>query len=172
MALIRSVVSRLVVTPTIKVLQPVAGSKRWASTSELGINFGLSDDQLAIRDLARKFTASEIIPVAAELDRTMEYPTEVRIWVPVCDYLVWLKRWFCDCSDHQESMGGGIGEYPYTRRGESLSELPLVSSNVVLRSMEVLTLACWIAPSFPRSWRTAALVYKPPLKPTAWQKLH
>lgn len=41
------------------------------------VNFSLSSDQQAYQDLARKFTADHIIPVAAEYDRTMEYPWPV-----------------------------------------------------------------------------------------------
>ncbi|BGP28412.1 hypothetical protein JCM10296v2_000144 [Rhodotorula toruloides] len=42
-----------------------------------GPTFELSEEQVGIRDLARSFTANEIIPVAAEYDRTMKYPWEV-----------------------------------------------------------------------------------------------
>jgi len=41
------------------------------------VSFGLSEEQLAIQELARKFTEDEIIPVAAHHDRTGEYPTEL-----------------------------------------------------------------------------------------------
>ncbi|KAH9813043.1 acyl-CoA dehydrogenase/oxidase [Melampsora americana] len=41
------------------------------------ICFALSEDQQAYQDLARRFTADHIIPVAAEYDRTMEYPWPV-----------------------------------------------------------------------------------------------
>jgi acyl-CoA dehydrogenase len=37
----------------------------------------LSDEQREIQQLARKFTRDEIIPKAAEYDRTMEYPWDV-----------------------------------------------------------------------------------------------
>lgn len=37
----------------------------------------LSDEQKEIQDLARKFTKDEIIPKAAEYDRTMEYPWDI-----------------------------------------------------------------------------------------------
>lgn len=39
---------------------------------ELGPSFQLSDEQLAFQELAREFTKEQIIPVAAEHDRTME----------------------------------------------------------------------------------------------------
>ncbi|KAH9272969.1 hypothetical protein BASA83_004862 [Batrachochytrium salamandrivorans] len=42
-----------------------------------GISFGLSQDQLDLQDLARKFTLNEVIPKAAHHDRTGEYPTEI-----------------------------------------------------------------------------------------------
>ncbi|PLW18419.1 hypothetical protein PCANC_11040 [Puccinia coronata f. sp. avenae] len=38
------------------------------------VNFALSADQQAYQDLARRFTVDHVIPVAAEYDRTMEYP--------------------------------------------------------------------------------------------------
>ncbi len=40
------------------------------------VGFDLTDDQKAIQEAARTFTRKEIIPIAAELDRTMEYPHE------------------------------------------------------------------------------------------------
>ena len=39
--------------------------------------FSLSDDQLAIQDMARKFTADRITPFAAEWDERCHYPVEV-----------------------------------------------------------------------------------------------
>ena len=41
------------------------------------IGFELSDDQKAFQDLAREFARNEILPVAAEYDRTMEFPRPV-----------------------------------------------------------------------------------------------
>jgi acyl-CoA dehydrogenase len=37
----------------------------------------LSDTQRELQQLARKFTKEEIIPRAAEYDKTMEYPWEI-----------------------------------------------------------------------------------------------
>ncbi|KAG5896786.1 hypothetical protein JTB14_008362 [Gonioctena quinquepunctata] len=49
-----------------------------ASTSPgTGYNFALSDTQKEFQELARKFTREEIIPVAAEHDRTGKYPLEI-----------------------------------------------------------------------------------------------
>ncbi|RLU15307.1 hypothetical protein DMN91_012301 [Ooceraea biroi] len=42
-----------------------------------GYNFELSDTQKEMQDLARKFTREEIIPAAAEFDRTGKYPWEL-----------------------------------------------------------------------------------------------
>lgn len=47
------------------------------ATNAAHISFTLSDEQLAYQELARKFTAEEIIPKAAEHDRTGEYPWEI-----------------------------------------------------------------------------------------------
>ncbi|KAJ3096354.1 hypothetical protein HDU97_006001 [Phlyctochytrium planicorne] len=43
----------------------------------LGIGFNLSPEQKELQELARTFTAKEIIPNAAHHDRTGEYPTEI-----------------------------------------------------------------------------------------------
>lgn len=53
---------------------------KFFSTSKLaasGHNFDLTDEQKEFRDLARKFTAEEIIPNAAHHDKTGEYPWEI-----------------------------------------------------------------------------------------------
>eukprot|EP00316_Scyphosphaera_apsteinii_P008261 CAMPEP_0119301212 /NCGR_PEP_ID=MMETSP1333-20130426/3025_1 /TAXON_ID=418940 /ORGANISM="Scyphosphaera apsteinii, Strain RCC1455" /LENGTH=471 /DNA_ID=CAMNT_0007303225 /DNA_START=28 /DNA_END=1444 /DNA_ORIENTATION=+ len=42
-----------------------------------GISLALSEDQVALQQLARRFAADEIIPVAAEYDRTMDFPRPV-----------------------------------------------------------------------------------------------
>jgi len=41
------------------------------------MNFELSDELVELKNLATKFTKEEIIPVAAEYDRTGEYPIEI-----------------------------------------------------------------------------------------------
>ncbi|KAJ3214803.1 hypothetical protein HDU67_001189 [Dinochytrium kinnereticum] len=48
-----------------------------AGQESLGIGFSLSPEQQELQDLARTFTAKEIIPNAAHHDRTGEYPTEI-----------------------------------------------------------------------------------------------
>lgn len=41
------------------------------------IDFSLSEEQLQLQDLARKFAKEEIVPKAAEFDRTGDYPHEI-----------------------------------------------------------------------------------------------
>lgn len=48
-----------------------------ASIPTTGFNFEFTEDQKAFRDLARKFTAEEVIPVAAKYDKTGEYPWDI-----------------------------------------------------------------------------------------------
>ncbi|KAI6205295.1 hypothetical protein M3Y94_00776100 [Aphelenchoides besseyi] len=60
-------------------LRPLAQSAfnvRANSTSS-GLNFDFNDEQRQLRETALKFAREEIIPVAAEYDRTMEYPWPV-----------------------------------------------------------------------------------------------
>ncbi|XP_019866505.1 probable medium-chain specific acyl-CoA dehydrogenase, mitochondrial [Aethina tumida] len=47
------------------------------NNSTTGLSFGLSDEQRELQELARKFTRDEIIPVAAEYDRTGKYPWDI-----------------------------------------------------------------------------------------------
>lgn len=50
----------------------------------------MTDEQKEIQQLARKFSREEILPKAAEYDRTMDYPWE--IIKQVCDYKVPAKN--------------------------------------------------------------------------------
>ncbi|WVQ80845.1 hypothetical protein IAT38_002952 [Cryptococcus sp. DSM 104549] len=45
-----------------------------ARSADGPVSFALDEDQRGIQDLATRFTRDTIIPVAAEYDRTMEYP--------------------------------------------------------------------------------------------------
>lgn len=45
-----------------------------SSAIRSSVNFGLSEDQVGIQELARRFSREEIAPQAAHYDRTMEYP--------------------------------------------------------------------------------------------------
>jgi len=42
-----------------------------------GLSFALSDDQIAFQNLARQFVADEVIPVAADYDKSMDFPQPV-----------------------------------------------------------------------------------------------
>jgi len=46
-------------------------------TSARNLNFNLSEDSLALQELARKFAREEMLPKAAYHDQTMEYPQEI-----------------------------------------------------------------------------------------------
>ena len=48
-----------------------------APASERGIDFGLTDDQLIIRDTVREFAAKEIDPIVEEIDEAQRFPMEV-----------------------------------------------------------------------------------------------
>lgn len=53
-------------------------AKRWSSTASTGgFNFSLTDEQREMQALARKFTREEIIPKAAEYDKSGEFPWEI-----------------------------------------------------------------------------------------------
>lgn len=47
------------------------------ASASAGPSFGLNDEQLEMQEVARKFAREEIIPKAAELDRTGEYPWDI-----------------------------------------------------------------------------------------------
>ncbi|XP_065682708.1 medium-chain specific acyl-CoA dehydrogenase, mitochondrial isoform X1 [Hydra vulgaris] len=51
--------------------------KEKTSRTLTGLSFELNDDEKAIEQLARKFTAEEIIPMAAHYDKTMEFPWDL-----------------------------------------------------------------------------------------------
>ncbi|KAI8926446.1 acyl-CoA dehydrogenase/oxidase [Entophlyctis helioformis] len=77
-----SAMRRSSVLAAASAARPVAALRSARFSSEAsglaeGIGFGLSADQKELQDLARKFTANEIIPNAAHHDRTGEYPTEI-----------------------------------------------------------------------------------------------
>ncbi|XP_028133891.1 probable medium-chain specific acyl-CoA dehydrogenase, mitochondrial [Diabrotica virgifera virgifera] len=50
---------------------------KYSSSAPGGYNFTLNDTQREFQELARKFTREEIIPVAAEHDRTGKYPLDI-----------------------------------------------------------------------------------------------
>ncbi|EFP75829.2 hypothetical protein PGT21_010183 [Puccinia graminis f. sp. tritici] len=71
--------SRLPLTSSgpLKTFRPYSSSSSDRDLLAGPVNFALSADQQAYQDLARRFTVDHVIPVAAEYDRTMEYPWPV-----------------------------------------------------------------------------------------------
>jgi len=65
---------RLISTGKPIASQPSAETN---AASEGGLNFEFSDTQREFRELVRRFTKDEIIPVAAEYDRTMKFPWDI-----------------------------------------------------------------------------------------------
>ncbi|XP_070582188.1 medium-chain specific acyl-CoA dehydrogenase, mitochondrial-like [Ptychodera flava] len=57
-------------------------SSEESSEGQNGLSFALTDEQYQIQQMVRKLTREEIIPVAAELDRTGQYPMDImkKIW--------------------------------------------------------------------------------------------
>lgn len=56
---------------------PHPSATKAAASVKSGICFDLTDEQKEMQQLARKFAREEILPKAAEHDRTMEYPWEI-----------------------------------------------------------------------------------------------
>jgi acyl-CoA dehydrogenase len=90
------------------------------SSREHMFNPSLSDEQKALRELARQFTQNEIVPVAAEADRIEEYPWElvekahdiglINITVPE-EYGGAGLGYFEDCLVAEEIAAGCAGIY-------------------------------------------------------------
>ncbi|KAF2901154.1 hypothetical protein ILUMI_05030 [Ignelater luminosus] len=60
---------------TLSTSSPKAAAQQnETGTSPNGFCFALSETQKEIQDLARKFSREEILPVAAEYDKTGEFP--------------------------------------------------------------------------------------------------
>ena len=47
------------------------------AVSRRALNFNLSEDSLALQEVARKFAREEMLPKAAHYDKTMEYPQDI-----------------------------------------------------------------------------------------------
>lgn len=70
-------------------------------TSTRNLNFNLTEDTLALQELARKFAREEMMPKAAYHDQTMEYPQEI-----------FTKAWelgLVNCHVGEEYGGLGLG---------------------------------------------------------------
>ncbi|KAG9078299.1 hypothetical protein FS749_009719, partial [Ceratobasidium sp. UAMH 11750] len=52
-------------------------SRAMATQAPSVVGFGLSEEQAGIQDLARRFTRENFVPVAAQYDRSMQYPWPV-----------------------------------------------------------------------------------------------
>ncbi|CAK8673644.1 unnamed protein product [Clavelina lepadiformis] len=84
-----------------------------AKQGGLGISFELTQDQLNFQESARRFCREEIMPVAAELDRTGEYPTEIvkKAW----------ELGFVNLDIPEEYGGLGLGALEASVIGEELA---------------------------------------------------
>ncbi|XP_067004277.2 medium-chain specific acyl-CoA dehydrogenase, mitochondrial [Anabrus simplex] len=63
--------------PGLRALSSVPKPAVDTGKSSTGYSFELNETQKELQDLARKFTKEEIMPVAAEYDRTMKYPWDI-----------------------------------------------------------------------------------------------
>jgi len=80
----------------LKCVRPMTGV-----TSARNLNFNLTEDTLALQELARKFAREEMMPKAAYHDQTMEYPQEI-----------FTKAWelgLVNCHVGEEYGGLGLG---------------------------------------------------------------
>jgi len=80
----------------LKCVRPMTGV-----TSTRNLNFNLTEDTLALQELARKFAREEMMPKAAYHDQTMEYPQEI-----------FTKAWelgLVNCHVGEEYGGLGLG---------------------------------------------------------------
>ncbi|CAG2061442.1 unnamed protein product [Timema podura] len=70
---------RNAVRPGVRALSavPKPAAAKSDSKHPNGYSFELNETQLEFRDIARKFVQEEVIPKAAEYDRTMEYPWDI-----------------------------------------------------------------------------------------------
>ncbi|CAH1954918.1 unnamed protein product [Acanthoscelides obtectus] len=68
-------VSKVITRPHLRLA--LNSMQRYCSHSPNGYNFELNETQKEFQELARKFTREEIIPVAAEYDRTGKYPWDI-----------------------------------------------------------------------------------------------
>ncbi|XP_077986074.1 medium-chain specific acyl-CoA dehydrogenase, mitochondrial-like [Glandiceps talaboti] len=68
--------------PSIRTLSTNPGTESLTELSNGGMCFEFTDDQKEYQELARKFAREEIIPKAAEYDRTGEYPWDIikKVW--------------------------------------------------------------------------------------------
>ena len=77
------------------------------------IDFSLTEDQIALRDMAREFAEKEMRPKAAEYDRGHDFPEEVMQKA--------FEVGFLTCTVPTEYGGGGLGEFETALISEELS---------------------------------------------------
>jgi len=65
------------ITPSLYARSSRAFASAANAVTSTGMSFELTEEQVEFQNVSRKFTAEEIIPVAAHHDRTGEYPTEI-----------------------------------------------------------------------------------------------
>src|SRR3546814_20909758 len=115
--------------------------------------FQLIDDQLAIQDMARKFTADRITPFAAEWDEKHHYPVDV--------WKVAGELGFGAIYVAEESGGIGLGRLSAAMIMEPIaSGCPATSAHVTILTMAT----CMIIPSSGTATRAPFL---PPRDTTA-----
>ncbi|XP_026746626.1 probable medium-chain specific acyl-CoA dehydrogenase, mitochondrial isoform X2 [Trichoplusia ni] len=112
---------------------PVAAAAKPLPTT--GMCFELSEEQKALQDLARKFTREEIVPVAAQYDKTGEYPWPIvkKAWevglmnghIPEHCGGTGLLGVFEDCLIGEEMAFGCAGIYN-VMGGSHLGQMPVI----------------------------------------------
>ncbi|KAG8231857.1 hypothetical protein J437_LFUL015120, partial [Ladona fulva] len=70
--------ARTTLRPGVRALSVSASNSSAGETKHAnGYSFQLNETQREFQELARKFTREEIIPKAAEYDKTMAYPWDI-----------------------------------------------------------------------------------------------
>jgi hypothetical protein len=112
------------------------------------IGFSLNQDQLDLQDLARKFTAEQIIPKAAHHDVTGEYPTEIlkKAWEAgllnghVPEKFGGLGLSVLDCAVLSEELAYGCTGIQTAAEANGLAEAPVILVRLIPSSMFNLTI--------------------------------
>jgi acyl-CoA dehydrogenase len=108
--------------------------RNFSSTRLLKIDFQLSQDQLDLQELGRKFTAEYIIPNAAHHDRTGEYPTEIlkKAWETgllnghIPEKFGGLGLGVLDCAILSEELAYGCTGIQTAAEANGLAEAPVI----------------------------------------------
>ena len=75
------------------------------AVSRRALNFNLSEDSLALQEVARKFAREEMLPKAAHYDKTMEYPQDIF----TAAWELGLGKLFLNSPQRESLLGSGIG---------------------------------------------------------------